>query len=521
MYGKCSAIDDACFVFESIRKRNVFSWTMMISAFAQNGHFLSARLCFWKMNLEGIKPDRIALIATIDALAEIASAADIVLLRTCVHELGLASDLVLKNALLNLYSIWLNLQETKTMFERLETKDVITWTCMISAYARKGHPGALLLFRRMELEGIVANGITYIALCTALSKLHPYHHIRINLLDLETRISRSGLLPMVCCSLIEMYGNLGDIENAMRLIHERIVRLGLNSHSNLVNTLINMYGKCDRVDIARGIFDSLDKKCVVSWTAMITANAQNGHPLEAFHLFCRMSLEGILPTKITLITLLDASSLHSDILRGKLVHECIEDLGLDLEGALGNALVNMYGKCGNTSKALSIFESMQLRDACAWNTMLAAYAQVGHIHSAFEKLQEMELQGVRATDTTFINILSALSHAGSLHRCCDCLISMIQDYNVTPASDHYRCIVDMLARLGQLQHANELMELMPFEPTATAWMSLLAASRVHTKTSSVDQVSWVAAERVFELEPRNASPYLALSNIYKCKRERI
>ncbi|KAK9114063.1 hypothetical protein Syun_020860 [Stephania yunnanensis] len=68
MYGKCGCIDDAAKVFEEMPKRNVFSWSAMIGAFALHGFAREAFLCLDRMVKEdGIRPDSVVLLGTLTA----------------------------------------------------------------------------------------------------------------------------------------------------------------------------------------------------------------------------------------------------------------------------------------------------------------------------------------------------------------------------------------------------------------------------------------------------------------------
>ena len=51
---------------------------------------------------------------------------------------------------------------------------------------------------------------------------------------------------------------------------------------------------------------------------------------------------------------------------------------------------------------------------------------------------------------------------------------------------------------------------MPCEPTPASWMTLLGASRIQEDINKGKQVS----KHIFELDCGDASPYVALSNLY-------
>ncbi|XP_027075263.1 putative pentatricopeptide repeat-containing protein At3g28640 [Coffea arabica] len=68
MYAKCGCIDMAVEVFESIPKRNKFSWASMIGGFAAHGYARKAIDCLERMQAEdGIKPDGIVILGVLAA----------------------------------------------------------------------------------------------------------------------------------------------------------------------------------------------------------------------------------------------------------------------------------------------------------------------------------------------------------------------------------------------------------------------------------------------------------------------
>ena len=46
------------------------------------------------------------------------------------------------------------------------------------------------------------------------------------------------------------------------------------------NSLLNMYSKCGSMNEAQSIFDNMESKNIVSWTAMISGYRQNGNGKE-------------------------------------------------------------------------------------------------------------------------------------------------------------------------------------------------------------------------------------------------
>ena len=79
-----------------------------------------------------------------------------------------------------------------------------------------------------------------------------------------------------------------------------------------------------------------------------------------------------------------------------------------------------------------------------------------------------------------------------------------------PTTYHYACIVGILGHAGHINEAAYLINKMPIKLIAAIWGAFPGACRVH---GNMD-VGKHAAERLFELEPHDARPYVLLSKIY-------
>ena len=61
--------------------------------------------------------------------------------------------------------------------------------------------------------------------------------------------------------------------------------------------------------------------------------------------------------------------IHADIVKeGLLVHDSV----------LGNALVNMYAKCGALAMAQQVFDEISMRDIVSWTSLISGYGKHGH-----------------------------------------------------------------------------------------------------------------------------------------------
>ena len=197
-------------------------------------------------------------------------------------------------------------------------------------------------------------------------------------------------------------------------IHAKIVERGLQYDVVLGNSLLTMYGKCGGLSEALTVFYRLMEDNLVVWNTMITIYAQNNHVYEAIQLFVQMQLNGIIPDRVTLISVIRACSNSLFLHAGKQVHVFILDTNFRENTIVGNALVTMYGKCKNLSLARKSFDTLCLRDIVSWNTLMAGYAQQGNIKDIIEIFEEMQKSNVKPNKVSFLAALDACNCTAAL-----------------------------------------------------------------------------------------------------------
>jgi pentatricopeptide repeat protein len=192
------------------------------------------------------------------------------------------------------------------------------------------------------------------------------------------------------------------------------------------------------------------------------------------------------------------------------IHGKIIRSGFHSDAFLESTLIDMYAKCGSIDKARELFDKIHQQDIVSWTAMIAGYAMHGCSREALKLFQQMRDSGMNPDHVSLVCILSACCHAGLVNEGYQYFKSMSEHYHITPAMEHYSCMVDLLGRAGRLDEAHEFINKMPIEPDAIVWRSLLGACRIHNNLELGEH----AAAHLFELDPKNASPYVLLSNIY-------
>ncbi|WOK91749.1 pentatricopeptide repeat-containing protein ELI1, chloroplastic-like [Canna indica] len=295
-----------------------------------------------------------------------------------------------------------------------------------------------------------------------------------------------------------------------RRVHGDALGFGCGSNVYVATALVDMYGKCGDVSMARRVFDGMPARGTASFNALIAGYVSNGEYKEAISIFNQMQNSGIEFDAMTMVAVLQACSHLGALQRGKWVHEQVLLAKVDINIHLGAALVNMYARCGSIEESRRVFDSMPERDLICWTSIICGYGMHGQAKDAELLFIEMVESGVRPDGITFIGLLTGFSHKGMVQKGQEYFSKMVQQYKIKPTLEHLSCMVDMLGRAGRLDEAEEFIRNMDTEPDAGVWGGLLNACKIH---GNVDIAERVVA-RLLMVDPSNAGWYVLMSNIY-------
>jgi hypothetical protein len=92
---------------------------------------------------------------------------------------------------------------------------------------------------------------------------------------------------------------------------------------------------------------------------------------------------------------------------------------------------------------------------------------------------------------------------------------MIKEFDIEPAEKHYVCIVDLLARSGLVEEANDLVTSMQTEPTIAIWVALLSGCLNNKKVELGETI----AEKILDLQPEDVGVLALVSNLYAASKK--
>ena len=572
MYAKCGSIEDATVVFYSMKERNIFTWNVMIGAYAGSGRGVEAYDLYLKMKEEGFQPDAATYMNLLKDCASTGALEWVKEVHSHVLDAGYESDVRVGGALVHMYAKCGSIEDAAVVFDSLKERDIITWNVMIGAYAGSGRGvEAYDLYLKMKEEGFQPNAVTYVSLLNDCASTGALEWVK----DVHRHILEEGHESdvRVGSALIHMYAKCGIIEDARMVfdrmkerdvliwtvmigayagsgrsveaydlhlemkeegfepdavtymslltdcastgalewvkdVHRHILEGGYESDVRVGSALIHMYAKCGNIEDAAVVFDSMKERNIFTWNVMIGAYAGSGRGVEAYDLYLKMKEEGFQPDAITYMSLLNDCASTGALEWVKDVHRHILEGGYESDVRVGNALVHMYAKSGSIEDAQLVFERMEERNVMTWNIMIGGLGQHGRGQDALELFRKMKADGLVPDAYSFVALLSACSHAGLVDEGRQ-LFCAVKDYGVEPTVVHYTCMVDLLGRAGLLEESKRFISSMPVEADAGTWGALLGACRTYGNV----ELGELAAKEVLKLEPAGASPYVLLSNI--------
>lgn len=158
---------------------------------------------------------------------------------------------------------------------------------------------------------------------------------------------------------------------------------------------------------ARHLFDKIPEPGLPTWTVLISAHTQHGFPKKAMEMYAELLARNIKPDVLLLLSVAKACAASVDLVKAKKVHDDATRFGFDKDVLLGNALIDMYGKCKFVDGARRVFDDMVVRDVVSWTSMVSCYVNSGMFRNGLLVFREMGMCGIRPNSVTVSSVLPA------------------------------------------------------------------------------------------------------------------
>ncbi|KAH0465145.1 hypothetical protein IEQ34_005248 [Dendrobium chrysotoxum] len=357
MYAKFSLVNYSKFVFHKILNKDVISWTTMIACYAQNSYYLEAIELFRQVQKEEIKADSMIIGSILLACSSLVCLS----LLKQIHGYTIRHmllDLVLENTFIDAYGECGEVHQALHIFSMIETKDVVSWTSMMTCYVHN----------RLFNDAL--------SLCVEMKK--------------------ANVEPDVV-ALLSILSAIAGMASLMKgkEVHGFMMRRCLGIDGSVSSLLVDMYAQCGSIDESFKVFDGVRYKDLVLWTSIIDACGMHGRGRDAIDLFDKMETLGIVPDHIAFLAILYACSHSRLIMEGKLFfYKMISEHKLKPWSEHYACIVDLLGRAGKLDEAYEFIRKMPTKPtAPVWCALLGAC----RVHSNYEfgelaakKLLELE-----------------------------------------------------------------------------------------------------------------------------------
>ncbi|KAI3857601.1 hypothetical protein MKW98_028865 [Papaver atlanticum] len=350
---------------------------------------------------------------------------------------GLANNIFLCNRLVNSYACCGALGVAECIFRRIPSKNVVSWTIMVSGFTRNGlYNEGVEVFREMIMNGFLPNEVT-------------------------------------ATSVLPVFAKLGLVQFG-RLIHSFLIRLGFEINVFVGTSLVDMYMKCGLVSVAEQVFDAMPEKNVFSWNAMISGYSDNGLGEEGIVQFKRMQRNGIVADLVTMMSLTASCSRIEWRQLGRMIRSFIIRSGFDNCLLVKTALLEMYVKLKCIEDAYRVFnEEMPVKDVVTWTLMLSGFSDAGFGNKAMDIFDQMiKIDEISLDSVALLGMISSCSKSGAMQQgrrvhAFTIKVGFGDDIFVGSA------IIDMYSNCGNLDSAKLYFEGLK-ERDVVCWNSMIA-----------------------------------------------
>lgn len=432
-YVRFSEISDARKVFDVMPERSVVSWTAMMNGYQKSGDYNEVVRLFLDMVGRGERGNSLSFVCLLKSCGEQCNIKLGQQVHCCVVK-GRWSNVIVDSALAHFYAQCGDVSSASVLFDKMTSRDVISWTTMITAYVQQGHGDkALQMFSEMVSEGFLPNEFTVCSILKACA---------------DKKALRCG-----------------------KQLHGAVVKKLYKDDIHVGSALVSMYARNREVLDAQAVFDMMPRRNTITWTSLISGYAQSGHGEKAISLFRQMKTRRVSVNNLTIVGLLSACGSIRSLCLGKELHAQIIKNSIQENLQIGSTLVWCYCKCGEYTYAARILEEMPDRDAISWTAMISGYNSVGHSAEALKSLDDMLWDGVTPNTYTYSSALKACAK-----------LEALQDgrrihgvVNKTPAfSDVFvgSSLIDMYMRCGKTDEARQVFDAMP-EHNLVTWKVII------------------------------------------------
>ncbi|KAI3453869.1 hypothetical protein Pfo_010532 [Paulownia fortunei] len=320
---------------------------------------------FDEMCASGVEPNEVTMAAVFSACAQKGDLRFGERMGEFAETRGVRFSMSMMNSMLDMHVKCGALEKAREIFEKMEVKDIFSWTSMINGHAKNEE---VELARKLFDEMPERNVVSWNAMIGGYSQNNRPKEA----LKLFHEMER-GLDPMesTLVSVLSACAQSGYMDIGQRIRDYYVEQKRIPLTVILGNAFIDMHAKCGNIDAAGEIFDEMMKKDLVSYNSMIVAYASHGHADKALSLFEHIREVGLKHDDITFVGVLSACAHGGLVKKGWGYFRDMELFGLTPTIEHYACLIDFLGRVGLLEEAYELIRSMPMEpDEAIWGSLL-------------------------------------------------------------------------------------------------------------------------------------------------------
>lgn len=352
-------------------------------------------------------------------------------------KVGVECSVVVANCLIDMYGKCGSVKEAIWVFDEIDDKDIISWNSVIAASARNRKlEQAVRFLHQMPIPDTISyneviNGFAQFGNIDAaihiLSRMpnsnsSSWNAIITGYVNRNQAREALAFFSNMHSNDIEMdqftfsiilsgIASLSSLTWGI-LIHCCTIKCGLDASIVVGSALIDMYSKCGQVEDAEQIFQSLPRKNLVTWNALVSGFAHNGDSAKVIELYEQLKMvKDLKPDGITFLNVLSACW-HNQTpyeVANHYFELMIKNYGIDATPEHCASMIRLMGQWGEVWRGERMICELGFGSCgLVWRALLGACGACGDLKVAeLAAAKVIELEG----DKEFVYVMMSNIYA--------------------------------------------------------------------------------------------------------------
>lgn len=298
------------------------------------------------MSRAGVRPDTYTLPILLKSVSQFFDFKMGRLIHVIAIKSGMDTNMYCESGFISLYSKAGDFNSARKVFDKNSDRKLGSWNAIIAGLSQGGRSKeAIKMFIELKQSGLEADDVTMVSVTSAC-------------------------------------GTLGDLNLALQL-HRCVFQARILEKSDMLmmNSLIDMYGKCGRMDLANKVFLEMGERNVSSWTSMIVGYAMHGQVRDALECFGCMRDAGVRPNHVTFVGVLSACVHGGRVDDGKHYFKMMKTrYGIAPLLQHYGCMVDLLGRAGLLVEAKGMVDAMPMKpNVVIWGCLMGACEKFGNV----------------------------------------------------------------------------------------------------------------------------------------------